>query len=185
MLEASATLPASALPLLSMENGLLPGTPLPFGFAHDRTRSRIGQGQTSFTAAKKAFASWSMFDLGWVRVANLDAAIAPGQIVAVEAHTLKLWTLNLSRITQAVDTATRFGFIYATTALHVEEGEERFLLEFDPKTGEVAYDLEAVSRPRTTLARLGLPVTRSLQHRFARESHRKLREEVARRIDLS
>jgi uncharacterized protein (UPF0548 family) len=126
-----------------------------------------------------------MFDLGWVRVANSDAAIAPEQIVAVETRTLRLWTLNLSRITQAVDSATKFGFVYATTAMHVEEGEERFLLDLDLATGEVYYDLEAVSRPRTALAQLGLPVTRSFQHRFSRESHLRMREEVAHCSDIS
>ncbi len=119
-----------------------------------------------------------MFDLGWVRVANPNASIAPEQIVAVEAHSLGLWTLNLSRITETVDTPTRFGFLYATTEMHVEQGEERFLLELDAATGKVCYDLEAVSRARDPLARLGFPVTRAFQHRFARDSHRRMWEEV-------
>ncbi len=123
-----------------------------------------------------------MFDLGWVRVANLNALVAPGQIVAVEAHTLGLWSLNLSRITETISTANRFGFVYATTEMHVEQGEERFLLEFDAETGDVWYELEAVSRPRHALARLGLPVSRAFQHRFARGSHRRMREEV---LDLA
>lgn len=119
-----------------------------------------------------------MFDLSWLRVANPQARIAPGQIVAVEAHTLGLWTLNLSRIMDIVDTPVTFGFVYGTTQLHVEQGEERFLIELDPATGDVWYELEAVSRPRTMLARLGFPVTRAFQHRFARDSHRRMREEV-------
>jgi uncharacterized protein (UPF0548 family) len=119
-----------------------------------------------------------MFDLGWVRVANAPALIAIEQIVAVEVHTIGLWTLNLSRITAAVDTPGRFGFVYATTAMHVEQGEERFLLEYDSATSSVWYDLEAVSRPRHPLTRLGFPVTRAFQHRFARDSHERMREEI-------
>ena len=119
-----------------------------------------------------------MFDLGWTRVANPHASITAGQIVAVEAHTLGLWTLNLSRILEVVDTRTRFGFIYATTEMHVEQGEERFLLEFDPETGHIDYVLEAASLPRNALARLGFPVTRSFQHKFARDSHRRMRQEL-------
>jgi uncharacterized protein (UPF0548 family) len=65
-----------------------------------------------------------------------------------------------------------FGFIYATTELHVELGEERFLIQFDPATSNVWYELEAVSRPRNVLARLALPVSRAFQHKFARESQR-------------
>ena len=119
-----------------------------------------------------------MFNLGWVRVANHEAPIAFGQIVAVEVHALGLWSLNLSRIAEVVDTPTQFGFIYITTALHVEEGEERFLLDFDPATGNVWYQLEAISRPRNPLARLGYPVTRAFQHKFARDSRQKMQAEI-------
>jgi uncharacterized protein (UPF0548 family) len=120
-----------------------------------------------------------MFSLGWARVANPEAQITPGQIVAVEVLSLGLWTLNLSRIRGIVDTPIAFGFIYTTTSLHTEEGEERFLLEFDPGTGEVFYDLEAVSRPHNLLARLAFPITRSFQHRFARDSHKCMRQAVS------
>jgi len=127
-----------------------------------------------------------MFDLGWVRVANPETRIAPGQVVAVEAHTLGLWTLNLSRITQAIDTPAAFGFVYSTTQSHVEQGDERFLLELDSATGDVWYELEAVSRPRDAFARIGFPLTRSFQHRFARDSHGRMLEEViARQTHLS
>jgi len=174
---AAGHLPSSVAPLLSLESGL-GDVRLPLGFAHDRLRTCLGQGQSVFLVAKRAFERWTMFDLGWVRVANAPALIAIEQIVAVEVHTIGLWTLNLSRITAAVDTPGRFGFVYATTAMHVEQGEERFLLEYDSATSSVWYDLEAVSRPRHPLTRLGFPVTRAFQHRFARDSHERMREEI-------
>ena len=129
-----------------------------------------------FAAAKLAFERWAIFDLGWVGVANPQALIARGEVVAVEVHSLGLWTLNLSRIVEIVDTETTFGFLYATTALHVKMGEERFLLEFDPISGDVWYELEAVSRPRHALARLSYPITRAFQHKFACDSHLRMRE---------
>ena len=124
----------------------------------------------------EAFQAWKQFDLGWARVANSSARIKPGQIVAVEVHSLGLWSLNLSQIVDAVDTTSCFGFIYKTTLQHVEEGEERFLLNLDPDSGVVWYETEAVSRPRSLLARIGYPVTRAFQHRFARDSHQRMRE---------
>jgi len=169
-------LPAAAPPLLTLNAGLTQSQRLPFAFSHDLSRSKIGQGEAAFSAARQAFELWTMFDLGWVCVANPHAPIAPGQLVAVEAHTLGLWTLNLSRILEVVDTPTRFGFLYSTTSAHVEEGEERFVLEFNEATGEVSYLLEAVSRPRSPLARVGLPFTRHYQHRFARDSHRRMQQ---------
>jgi uncharacterized protein (UPF0548 family) len=173
----AAHLPAGSPKLLTFEHELEVDQ-VPADFFHDLSRSCLGQGESAFLAAKRAFQQWRMFDLGWVRVANPQALIVLGQIVAVEAHTLRLWTLNFSRITETVDLPAKFGFLYTTTEMHVEEGEERFLLEFDRETGEVRYKLEAVSRPRHALARLGFPMTRAFQHRFARDSHRHMREEV-------
>lgn len=116
-----------------------------------------------------------MFDLGWVRVANQDATIAVGGHVAVEARALGLWTLNISRIVDVIDSPAMFGFIYSTTPTHVEFGEERFLLELD-SGDRVWYTLEAVSRPAHWLPRLGRPVARGFQRKFARDSHRRLGE---------
>jgi uncharacterized protein (UPF0548 family) len=183
---AAAGFPSAAPPLLSFNGGLGPDARLPFGFAHDFSRSRIGHGEAAFAAAKMAFERWAMFDFGWVRVANPKAVIALGQLVAVEVHALGLWSLNFSRIREVIDTPARFGFVYATTKLHVEQGEELFLLEFDPASGDLFYQLEAVSRPRNSLAWLGFPVTRSFQHRFARDSHqRMLEKDVAPRVNVS
>jgi uncharacterized protein (UPF0548 family) len=145
-------------------------------FAHDRHESVLGVGKDVFASAKRAFIRWEPFHLGWARVANPAARIAIGEIVGVEVHSLGLWSLNLSRIVAMIDTPEQFGFVYSTTALHVEEGEERFLLRFDPVSGEVRYELAAVSRPRYWMARFGYPVTRAFQHRFAWDSHRRMAE---------
>ena len=172
---AARELPHRGPQFLTIQSGLQ-SLRLPFAYAHDQSQTCIGHGEAAFAAAKRGFAQWAMFDLGWLRVANRSAAIVVGQIVAVEAHSLGLWSTNLSRIEQVVDTPNHFGFLYVTTTMHVEQGEERFLLEFDPATGDVWYELEAVSRPQNALARLGLPVTRAYQHRFARESHLRMKQ---------
>lgn len=154
--------------LLSLGSGVV-ARRLPWGFSHDLTLGRIGRGEAAFAAARAALCAWLEFDLGWVRVANPSARVAVGELVAVEAHTLGLWSVNLSRITETVDTATRFGFLYTTTRCHVEEGQERFVVELS--AGEdVLFLIEAVSRPRHALARLGWPVVRALQARFRRDS---------------
>jgi uncharacterized protein (UPF0548 family) len=150
--------------------------------AHDFLRTRLGEGANGFRAARLAFRKWAEFDLGWARVANSETTVAVGQLVAVEIHAFGLWSVNVSRIVETVDMETRFGFVYATTSHHAEEGEERFLLEFDPGDGGVWYHLEAISRPRHPLARFGYPATRALQHRFARESHAMMRRLVAEAI---
>jgi uncharacterized protein (UPF0548 family) len=175
---AARRMPPFEPSLLCSDRGLKAGQ-VPRGFAHDKTRSRLGSGEHVLASAKRAFVRWAQFDLGWVRVANPSAAVAVGEIVAVEAFSLGLWSLNLSRIVETVSDANRFGFIYSTTEMHIEKGEERFLLLLDSDTGDVWYELEAVSRPRSRLARLGYPITRHFQHRFARDSHQRMLKELA------
>jgi len=160
---------------LGVESGLLSRIAPP-GFAHDRLRTRIGEGKQAFETAVRAFETWRHFDLGWVRVANPSARIQIGQIVAVEVHSLGLWSLNLSQIVEVVQRDNRFGFLYKTTANHVEAGEERFVLTIEYGSGSVWYEVEAVSKPRNLLATFGFPVTRAFQHRFARESHRRMKQ---------
>jgi uncharacterized protein (UPF0548 family) len=160
--------------------GRLKERSIPFGYAHDFASLQVGIGKAVFAAAQNALAEWKQFDLGWVRVANAEAVVGLDQIVAVEVQVLGLWSLNLSRIVQVMDTPARFGFVYATTALHVEQGEECFLLDFDPQTESVIYRLEAVSRPRNIFAKLAYPFTRAMQHRFAGESLMRMRDVVQR-----
>ena len=66
----------------------------------------------------------------------------------------------------------RFGFAYGTLPDHAEKGEERFSVEWHHEDNSVWYDILAFSRPNHPLARLGLPLTRRLQRRFARDSKR-------------
>jgi len=173
LLAAAREATPSSPQLLTLTDGLR-GTP-PKGFVHDLSRSEIGRGLDAFAAAREAFQGWEQFDLGWVRVVNSRVKIAPGELVAVEAHTAWLWSINFSRVSEVEDTPTRFGFMYTTTALHVEEGQERFVIDFDPESQSVTYFIEAVSRPRHLLARVGYPLSRAMQHRFARDSHARMR----------
>jgi uncharacterized protein (UPF0548 family) len=174
---AARDLAPSSPTLLTLEGGLV--EPLPRGFAHDTRESMLGAGKRDFDAACEAFDQWLQFDLGWVRVANPSAPVAKEQIVAVEAHTLGLWSLNLSVITDVVRTPRKFGFLYTTSQMHVEIGQERFILQLG-EDGAVTYLIEAVSRPRNVLARAGYPVTRMMQKRFARQSHERMWQALAR-----
>lgn len=169
---AAHSLPADTSIRMTLLRGMV--SPVPRGFAHDKSRSDLGTGRAVFLDARHAIERWAHFDLGWVSVANPKVPMARGEIVAVLARAAGLWSLNLCRILETIDTPTHFGFLYATTAAHIEEGQERFLIEFDEEHGTVTYLIEAVSRPRHPLVRLGYPLARAMQHRFQRESHAKM-----------
>jgi uncharacterized protein (UPF0548 family) len=178
-LEAAREQPLSYRETLNTKGGL-EQVYVPSGYVRDHTSSQIGQGRAAFEAAKKAFHQWEHFNLGWVRIANPEAAIEAGQIVAMEAHTsdlpgLGIWSLSFSRILYTIDSEHSFGYGYGTTTHHVECGEERFLLKFNPASGEVCYELLAVSQPAHWMTRLGYPFARSQQRKFARDSHAHMR----------
>ena len=77
--------------------------------------------------------------------------------------------LNACRIVYVRDEPRRFSFAYGTLPDHIESGEERFTLEWQ-EDDSVWYDILAFSRPNHFLARLGYPIVRRLQRRFARDS---------------
>jgi uncharacterized protein (UPF0548 family) len=74
------------------------------------------------------------------------------------------------RICWTVDTREGAGFAYETLRGHPEDGRESFVvtrgLGVDGFEG-VWFTVTAYSKPATWYARLGGPVTRMLQHRFA------------------
>ncbi len=152
--------------------GATAGTP-PAGYVVDHTRVRLGEGEAVFAAARAALAQWEQFRLGWVEAAPADTPLRPGAVVAVVARTFGVYWVNACRVIYAVDEdgpVRRVGFAYGTLPGHAESGEERFLVEWDRATGAVWYDILAFSRPRHPLARLGYPLARRFQRRFARDS---------------
>jgi uncharacterized protein (UPF0548 family) len=147
----------------------------PPGYKVDHNRVRLGEGRATFARAVAAIRSWKMFDLGWVSAHAAADEIAPGMVVAVRCRHFGFWSLNACRVAYLVDDegpVVRFGFAYGTLADHAERGEERFTVEWHHADGAVWYDLYAFSRPSHLLARLGYPLARLLQRRFAGGSKR-------------
>jgi uncharacterized protein (UPF0548 family) len=146
----------------------------PAAYVVDHTRVRLGEGEEVFTLATTALGRWDHFQLGWVEAWSSDPVISVGTPVAVLVRILGLWWLNACRVVYVVDESRgpvrRWGFAYGTLPGHAERGEERFQIEWDQTNGGVWYDILAFSRPRHVLARLGYPVTRRFQRRFARDS---------------
>jgi uncharacterized protein (UPF0548 family) len=145
------------------------GGPTPAGYDRDRNRAQLGAGATTFTAARDAIRAWTMFPPPLAEVEPAGIPIAEGEIAAVIIRAFGLWFLNSARIVYVIDEPRRFGFAYGTLPGHAERGEERFLVEW-LADDTVWYDLDAFSRPRYWLARLGYPFARRLQRRFVRRS---------------
>jgi uncharacterized protein (UPF0548 family) len=114
-----------------------------------------------------------MFCMPWVKLYFPNAPVLVGTDVAVCVHHFGFWSLHACRIVYVVDEEgafTRFGFSYGTLTEHAQSGEERFTVAWNRNNDEVWYDIFAFSRPRQMLAKLGYPLSRLLQKRFAEDS---------------
>jgi uncharacterized protein (UPF0548 family) len=166
------------LPLSYAPAGMTRG-PAPAGYTVDHRRHRLGSGPEVFERACAGLRAWAQFRLGWVRLEPADAALAVGVVVAIIARVGPCWWANACRVVYRIDEVPcRFGFANGTLAGHAERGEERFCIEL-ADDGSVWYDLLAYSRPRHWLAWLGYPLSRALQHRFARDSTAALERAVS------
>src|SRR6266550_868282 len=147
----------------------------PANYILDHNRIKLGTGQETYERAIGALRRWQQFDLGWVKIVPDTTPLEVGAAVAIKAKTFGFWSLSACRIVYLIneDGPTRkFGFAYGTLTNHVERGEERFTIEWHPKDGAVWYDILAFSRPHQFLVKLGYPLARGLQKRFAKESLR-------------
>src|SRR6185295_6293819 len=73
------------LPLSYAPAGMTEGA-APRGFRVDHLREPIGEGPEDFARAAAALESWTMFQLGWVRLHDGGAAPAPDGVVAMVAR---------------------------------------------------------------------------------------------------
>jgi uncharacterized protein (UPF0548 family) len=148
-------------------------TAVPAGYNVDHNRVQLGRGENTWQQALGAIRAWRMFSMPWVNLHWQSAPIVVGTDVAVSVHHFGFYSLNACRIVYLVHeggAVKRFGFAYGTLAEHAESGEERFTVEWNRADDTVWYDILAFSRPRQMLARLGYPLSRSLQKRFAEGS---------------
>ena len=151
----------------------------PTGYNIDHNRQFLGTGLDAFQRARTAVTQWKMFDVPGMTLCYTDTAIEAGQNVAPLARHLGFYSLNSCRIVYVIDEPYRFGFAYGTLTEHAEIGEERFSVEFNPDTGEVWYDVFAMSQPGNILVKLGYPHARYRQKSFSSESKNAMRRAVA------
>lgn len=148
-------------------------TDVPSRYNVDHNRVFLGRGESTWGRATEAIREWQMFNMPWVRLYSPTTPIEVGATVAVLVRHYGFYSLNAARIVYVVDEGgpiCRYGFAYGTLAEHAESGEERFTVEWDRSEDNVWYIILAFSLPQKTLARLGYPVSRMLQRRFAEAS---------------
>jgi uncharacterized protein (UPF0548 family) len=139
----------------------------------DQNRVQLGTGEIAWKRAVQAVRTWQMFSFPWLQIFWPTAPIEVGTEVAVCVRALGLYFLNACRIVYVIaedGPVKRFGFAYGTLKEHAQSGEERFCVEWNTEDDSVRYEILAFSRPHQVLAKLGHPIARNLQKRFARDS---------------
>jgi uncharacterized protein (UPF0548 family) len=132
---------------------------LPAGYHHLRKSSVIGRGRDRFEEAATEGMRWGMLRGAGLRV----QATAPLADVGADVLVHLGPVVAPCRVIYVVDEPDRRGFAYGTLPGHAEQGEELFLVRFDPQTQNVHAEVAAFSRHATWWSRLGSPVTSLVQ----------------------
>lgn len=155
------------------------------GYVRDHNRVKLGQGSDCFKRAQAALRQWQMFNLGWVEIADPTASIEIGTLAGVVAQSFGFWSVNVCRIVYTLNEVNadvdRYGFGYGTLDAHIERGEERFCIEYHHADQSVWYDILAFSQPNKLIAKVGYPVVRHYQKRFACASKRAMKKAIQQR----
>ena len=134
----------------------------------------IGKGRDVFERARAALLAWRHFEVPWLTF-HCTGPVSRDQAVATVISIAGVWFVNPCRVVYTeLDRPDRVAFGYGTLRGHAESGEERFEVSCDPVTQEVRYRLAAFSRPALLLSKLGYPLARRVQARFASASSRAL-----------
>ncbi|MGV9680259.1 DUF1990 family protein [Nocardia sp. NPDC003482] len=139
----------------------------PPGYDHFRVRRRIGSGRERFEAAAAQVLSYRMQrGTGIFREADTPTA-RPGTELTVRLGLGPFGMNAPCRVIYVVDEPDRRGFAYGTLPGHPAIGEELFEVDYDPADDAVHATVAAFSRPGTWYLRLGGPIMRAFQRRFA------------------
>jgi len=131
----------------------------------------LGKGRALFEAAQSSLMAWRHFEVPWLQFHG-SREVTTGQVVATVVSIAGLWFVNPCRVVYVVSSVEQFSvsFAYGTLGGHAESGEERFRVYFDAPSEKVVYEIAAFSRPAVLLSKLGYPLARRLQKRFAASS---------------
>ena len=146
------------------EVGATARQPLPDGYHHVRVSRSLGV--VDLDEVAEILMTWKVQERAGAR------RVAGAERVALGVDVTFRFLLQTipCRVVEVVDEPDRRGLAYGTLPGHPETGEERFVVERDPASGEVTATITAFSNPALWRTRLAGPVGRVLQramtHRY-------------------
>ena len=125
----------------------------------------------SFERARALVRIWGPQAGARMRLLGSTASVAVGETATLRVRVGGILPVSAPvRICWTVDSPERAGFAYETLPGHPEDGRESFVVTRGVGAEgfeEAWFTVSAYSKPASVLARLGGPVTRMIQHRYA------------------
>lgn len=141
---------------------------LPAGYRHVLRDVEVGTGRDTFDRAAEALLTFRVHRNAGLTVGTRAPAV-PGLPVILRIGAGPLRLTAPCRVVYRIDQPDRQGFAYGTLDGHPERGEEAFVVHLTA-TGRIRFRITAFSRPASTLARLGGPLT-TLAQEFATQRY--------------
>ncbi len=132
----------------------------PSGYSH--LNRSVTLTRRDFDGAARDLFAWRMHSRAGLQVQASDVPLRHDTVVLMRWGLGALSVKIPCRVLDVVDERRRRGFTYGTLPGHPEAGEERFLLE-QREDGRILLTITAYSRPASTLAKFGGPISRAVQ----------------------
>lgn len=141
---------------------------VPRGYRETRYRTVLGVAPGVFEHAKDALQNRVMYPAPLSALRPENAPLTPGATLVVVLNLFGCQALNAIRVLAIDDRPDDYRLVVGTLPGHALVGKEVFRIVREDE--RVVYELYAVSKPRHWLTKLGWPLTRWVQRRFARKS---------------
>lgn len=153
-------------------------TGVPRGDRVDVTEATLGFGATAFERSRALLRAWTPFEQPWLDLLGAEGPPRAGKVVLLCAAHGAVVSLHACRVVYVQDEPRLYAFAYGTLPVHAARGEERFEVCLHDD-GRVTLRIVAFSRPSRLVFRLGWPVMRVMQRRFARGAVAVMRRRLA------
>ena len=147
------------------EVGATLGPALPAGYEHLRRRDDVGRGEAHLERAGDLLLGWDMHRRAGLTVEGGDDGVVAGADVRIHLRVGPGVVTARNRVVRVLREPRVRGFVYGSLPGHPLRGEELFRLRLDADD-VVRCELVAFWRPARWYSRVGLPVTRAVQHRI-------------------
>lgn len=129
---------------------------------YDQLSRSVVLTRRDFDAAARDLFEWQMHSRAGLDVLASEVPLEAGTVVLMRWGLGALSIKIPCRVLDVVEESRRRGFTYGTLPGHPEAGEEQFVLDH-LHDGRILLTITAYSRPASTLAKLGGPISRAAQ----------------------